>query len=145
MDHGVLPFARQFWPWLAAIILLLLVGIAVKGIRPSNWLPNGEVTIVTSRPAPLPQLFDELEERTFRFFWATADPETGLVPDRYPTPSYASIAATGFGLTAYPIGVERGYITRAAARNRVLITLRFLYNAPQGNQATGMAGYKGFF
>ena len=38
----------------------------------------------------------------------------GLVPDRYPTPSYASIAAVGFALTAYPIGAERGYVSRAA-------------------------------
>jgi hypothetical protein len=144
MDQGVLAFARQFWPWLAAIVLLL-VGIAVKGIRPSIWLPSREVPVVASKPVPLPELFDKLEERTFRYFWDTADPQTGLVPDRYPTPSYASIAATGFGLTAYPIGVERGYITRAAARDRVLKTLRFFYNAPQGNQATGMAGYKGFF
>jgi hypothetical protein len=79
-------------------------------------------------------LFDpflgDLEERTFRFFWETANPKNGLIPDRYPTPSFASIAAVGFGLTAYPIGVERGYITRAEARQRVLVTLRFFLKAP---------------
>ncbi|MGH8306069.1 MAG: glucoamylase family protein, partial [Steroidobacteraceae bacterium] len=58
-------------------------------------------------------------------FWDTANPRNGLVPDRYPGPSWASIAAVGFALTAYPIGVERGYVTRAAARARVLTTLRF--------------------
>ena len=35
-------------------------------------------------------LFDpflsELEERTFRYFWDTANPKNGLIPDRYPTP-----------------------------------------------------------
>jgi len=71
----------------------------------------------------------DLEARTFRFFWETANPKNGLVPDRYPTPSFASIAAVGFGLTAYPIGVERGYISRAAARERVLVTLRFFARA----------------
>jgi hypothetical protein len=79
-------------------------------------------------------LFDpflsDLEERTFRFFWETANPKNGLIPDRYPTPSFASIAAVGFGLTAYPIGVERGYVSRAAARERVLATLRFFAHAP---------------
>ncbi|HEX4649152.1 MAG TPA: glucoamylase family protein [Steroidobacteraceae bacterium] len=72
----------------------------------------------------------DLEEHTFRFFWETANPKNGLIPDRYPTPSFASIAAVGFGLTAYPIGVERGYITREAARERVLATLRFFKHEP---------------
>ncbi|WLI91639.1 glucoamylase family protein [Massilia sp. R2A-15] len=88
---------------------------------------------------------DDLSERTFRFFWDTANPANGLVPDRYPSPSFSSIAAVGFGLTAYPIGVERGYVTRADARGRVLTTLRFFHDAPQGPAAQGMSGYKGFF
>jgi len=87
----------------------------------------------------------ELQERTFRFFWDTANPQNGLIPDRYPTPSYSSIAAVGFGLTTYPVGVERGYITREQARQRVLATLRFFRNARQGPEAHGVSGYKGFF
>src|SRR5262245_55638492 len=87
----------------------------------------------------------DLQERTFRFFWDTANTANGLIPDRYPSPSYASIAAVGFALTTYPIGVERGYITREQAIERVLTTLRFLYNAPQSAQARGASGYKGFF
>ena len=90
-------------------------------------------------------LLDDLERRTFDFFWRTTDPRTGLVPDRYPTPSFSSIAAVGFGLTAYPIGVERGYVTRAAARDRVLATLRFFRDAPEGDGARGVTGYKGFY
>jgi hypothetical protein len=93
----------------------------------------------------LPPLFDDLQERTFHYFWDNADPVTGLVPDRYPTPSSASIAAVGFALTAYAIGVDRGYVTRAAARDRVATTLRFLWNAPQGETVSNTAGYKGFF
>jgi hypothetical protein len=93
----------------------------------------------------LDPFFGELQERTFRFFWDTGNPENGLIPDRYPTPSYSSIAAVGFGLTTYPVGVERGYITRPQARQRVLATLRFLAAAPQSSQARGASGYRGFF
>ena len=90
-------------------------------------------------------LFDDLARRTFDFFWETTPASNGLSPDRYPTPSFSSIAAVGFALTAYPIGVERGYITRLQAIERVLATVRFFRDAPQGPGATGTAGYKGFF
>jgi hypothetical protein len=87
----------------------------------------------------------DLQARTFRYFWETANPRNGLIPDRYPTPSYSSIAAVGFGLTTYPVGVERGYITRQQARQRVLTTLRFFRNARQGLEPRGATGHRGFF
>jgi hypothetical protein len=97
-------------------------------------------------PALSPEaLLADLEQRSFRFFWDTTDPTTGLAPDRWPTPSFASVAAVGFALTAYPVGVARGWVTRAQARQRVLTTLRFFRNAPQGPEATGNSGHKGFF
>jgi hypothetical protein len=88
---------------------------------------------------------DTLEQRTFRWFWDLSDPRTGLTPDRAPTPSFASVAAVGFALTAYPIGAERGWVTRAQARERTHTTLRFLWQAPQGTAPQGCAGYRGFF
>ncbi len=111
--------------------------------------PTQEIKIhMTAEGRALP-VFDpfllELQERTFRFFWDTANPENGLVPDRYPTPSYSSVAAVGFGLTTYPIGVERGYITREQARQRVLATLRFFSKAPQSADPRGATGHRGFF
>jgi len=89
---------------------------------------------------------EELQERTFRFFWETTNPPNGLVPDRWPTRSFSSVAAVGFGLTAYPIGVERGWITRAQAIERVLATLTFFAaEERQGPEPAGRTGYKGFF
>jgi hypothetical protein len=93
----------------------------------------------------LPTFFDDLERRTFNFFWETVNRKNGLVPDRWPSPSFSSIAAVGFGLTAYPIGVERGWVSRADARDLTLTTLRFFWNAPQGPERSGTTGYKGFF
>lgn len=88
---------------------------------------------------------DKLARQTFDWFWDVGDAKTGLVPDRWPTPSFASIAAVGFALTIYPVGVSRGWITRAQARERTLNTLRFFDTAPQGPEAKGVAGHKGFF
>ncbi|HKJ91935.1 MAG TPA: glucoamylase family protein, partial [Longimicrobiales bacterium] len=83
--------------------------------------------------------------RTFNFFWETTNPDNGLTPDRWPTPSFSSVAAVGFALTAYPVGVEHGWVSRTDAAARTLTTLRFFWNAPQGPDASGMTGYKGFF
>ena len=93
----------------------------------------------------VPPLVNDLEQRTFNYFWQLNNPANGLVPDRWPSPSASSIAAVGFGLTAYGVGVERGWITREQAADRTLTTLRFFANARQGDAATGTSGYKGFF
>ena len=93
----------------------------------------------------LPPFYEEIERRTFEWFWTTANRSNGLVPDRWPSPSFASIAAVGFALPAYAIGVERGWCTRAEARNLTLTTLRFFWNAPQGPEPSGMTGQAGFF
>jgi hypothetical protein len=97
------------------------------------------------RGTTLPPLFDDIERRTFDFFWERTNPRNGLTVDRWPTPSFCSIAAVGFALTAYPVGVERGWITRAQARQRTLTTLRTFATLPQGDARSGMAGHKGFF
>ena len=133
--------------------LLALAGALVCGCAgtppappaPAGGPPPVQPPLDEAQRRAFDPLLDELQQRTFDFFWQTANAANGLVPDRYPTPSPASIAAVGFALTAYPIGVERGWITRDQARERVLATLRFFYDAPQGQQPDGVAGYKGFF
>lgn len=88
---------------------------------------------------------EELQQRTFQWFVDVTDRKTGMTPDRWPTKSFCSIAAVGFALTCWPVGVERGWMTRAEARERTLITLRFFHDLPQGPEESGTAGYKGFF
>ena len=87
---------------------------------------------------------EELQHRTFKWFWDLTD-KNYQVPDRHPTRQFSSIAATGFGLTTYCIGVERKYVTREQAADRVLKTLKFLWNAPQGGEPSGKTGFHGFF
>ena len=112
---------------------LALAGLASNGLAAAPRALRGEALIA------------DIQYRTFRYFWDTTDPATGLAPDRWPTPSFASIAAVGFALTSYPIGVMQGWISRPQARARTLATLRFFAEAPQGPEATGTAGHKGFF
>lgn len=92
-----------------------------------------------TQPAPqnTDALIDDLEHRTFNWFWETSNAENGLVNDRWPTQSFSSIAAVGFGLTAYGIGAERGWVPREDAAKRVLTTLKFFEN--------GVDGQNGFY
>lgn len=76
---------------------------------------------------------EEVEKANFLFFVEQADPDTGLVKDRCnvrtpDTSIVASIASTGFGLTALAIGHQRGYIDTASAHTRVMTALTFLAN-----------------
>ena len=134
------PGRRRFIGLAGAVALSALGPAGCQSFTPAIRRPA-----LGDTPSDAKALLDDLERRTFDFFWNTTDPATGLAPDRWPTPSFSSVAAVGFALTAYPIGVSRGFITRAQARERVLATLRFFRNAPQGPEPTGNAGYKGFF
>ena len=131
---------------LAMATLVAFAGCKSTAPRPSVPVAR-PVAVATSpaNPAPLPPLFDDLEKRSFNYFWELGNPANGLVPDRWPSKSFSSIAAVGFGLTTYGVGVERGWISRDQAIERTLATLRFFDRAPQGAAAEGMTGYKGFF
>lgn len=90
-------------------------------------------------------VLDSLQYRGFLYFWNEANPANGLIKDRSTPGSVCSIASTGFGLSAICIAVEHGWITRDAARARVLTTLQTFWNGPQGAGSSGIIGYKGLF
>jgi hypothetical protein len=90
------------------------------------------------------QLLDDLERASCCYFWEQAGAQTGLVKDRCnarkaatDNTNVASIAATGFGLTALCIGDKRGFIPHSDARQRVITTLEFLSNK--------LVHHRGFF
>lgn len=87
----------------------------------------------------------DVKLRTFNYFWEVVDTNTWQHDDRHPTKNFTSIAATGFALPAYIIGIENGFIDRERVADRVLRTLRWLWESPQGADAQGMTGYKGLF
>ncbi|OWK29267.1 glucoamylase family protein [Sphingomonas dokdonensis] len=95
--------------------------------------------------ATLPDFYEQIEYRTFRYFRDTVNPLNGLIPARWPDASGASIAPTGAALAIWPIAVARGWIKRDLARELTLAALRFFDAAPQGDAVAGTAGHRGFF
>ena len=135
--------ARQLIHVACLSIATLVIGACET--QPTHSVVARPYVATSPSPRTLPPLVDDLEHRTFDYFWELGSPVNGLVPDRWPTPSFSSIAAVGFGLTAYGVGAERGWISREQAKERTLAALRFFANAPQGPGVSGMSGYKGFF
>lgn len=105
-----------------------------KVINPST--APAAPTLFTSDPtkyrfSPEEETFlEEVERASFQYFWEEVNPTTGLVRDRSLMAgkegrTTASIAATGFALTALCIADRRGWADGKAIRERVCNTLRF--------------------
>jgi hypothetical protein len=107
-------------------------------------------TLSSLTPLPVARVFgtdtaflDDLGHRAFLYFWEQTDPKTGLVRDRSlvdgSTPPNtnryaASIAATGFGLTAMAIAADHHWLPEDQLKERVRNTLHFFaYQAPGKN------------
>jgi len=89
-------------------------------------------------------MLDANQRDAFSYFLHETNRTNGLVLDKTCKDWPASIAAVGLALTAYPVGVERGLVTRAEAVERTLTTLRFFWRSRQGPEPDA-TGYKGFY
>jgi hypothetical protein len=126
-----LPSTQAVFPRNAACIaLILLCSLPPSPLSAAEVrIPQKQAAIQSGDEAML----EELEHASFRFFAEQADPRTGLVRDRAradgsPSEGKASIAASGFALTAWVIAVEHGWIARPAAVEHVRAALQFLVN-----------------
>ncbi|MCC5850570.1 MAG: hypothetical protein JJU29_20985 [Verrucomicrobia bacterium] len=90
------------------------------------------------------ELLGTLQKDAFSYYTYQTNPANGLVRDKSQDEWPASIAAVGLALASYPVGVERGYMTREAAAQLTLATLRFFATAPHGPEPDA-TGHKGFY
>ena len=90
------------------------------------------------------ELLKTLQRDSFNYFVHMTNLANGLVFDKSQEGWPASIAAVGFALAAYPVGVECGFMARVDAVQRTLTTLRFFATAPHGPEPDA-TGYKGFY
>jgi hypothetical protein len=124
------------------LLVVLLIGCGTDG-QESQSEAITAVPAPTDPPTPTPepasaetpadpdinQVIEYEMEGAFNFFWertnTVADsPGYGLIRDRYPgSAGIASMASVGFGLSAYPIGVEKGYISLNEGQERASKTM----------------------
>src|ERR1700733_3772046 len=101
-------------PWLD------IAGLAQKAATPGTQHKDTAAPQTPFSPEE-EQFLDDLERSNFLFFWEQASPQTGLIKDRCnarttDTSVVASVASTGFGLTAICIAEKRGFIPHQAER-----------------------------
>jgi hypothetical protein len=116
-----------------SLSVLLTVSTAVAAVddQPLTPVNHDQVAPVSAEDRAF---LEDLEHRSFDYFWEQADPGTGLVLDRArvdgtrakgASHDIASIAATGFGLTAICIAAAHGWVGKKEASDRVRATLQF--------------------
>ncbi|MEO9090042.1 MAG: hypothetical protein ABI247_06900, partial [Rhodanobacter sp.] len=96
-------------------------------------------------PRTTDEKLHDIQKKAFHYFECEANPANGLIRDKTaPDDKWsldwpASIAAVGFALTCYPVAVTRDFLSREAAAQRTLVTLRFFARSAQGTgaEATG--------
>jgi hypothetical protein len=113
-------------------------GLTRRGLLKSTAVLASGLLLKNSSPGALAKplqrrdlLLDELERRACRYFYEQANADTGLVLDRARADGrdsrrVASIAATGFGLSAMCVSAQRRYLPPGIAEQRVERTLEYL-------------------
>jgi hypothetical protein len=88
-------------------------------------------------------MLEQLQKAAFEYFPRSTNPDNGLVADRSRDGAPSSIAVVGLALSSYPVGVERGWISRDDAVLATLRALRFFWHSDQtgGPDATGFRGF----
>jgi hypothetical protein len=124
-------------------MLFMILALAACS-QPQNidFKSKGKVDYQVTRDQEI--LLDSIQYRTFLFFLNEHHSDWGIVKDRIQSSAPASIAATGFGIPSFAIGVERKWITRDQAAEITLKILKFFVNSIQ-SEGKDVTGYKGFY
>lgn len=90
------------------------------------------------------EFLDLTQRKAFNYFWEGFDPLTGLIADNSKG-RRTSIANSGFGLSAFIVGIERGWVSKEEAYDRILITLNSYYKNPDNPNDFCVEGKYGLF
>ncbi len=105
-----------------------------EGVLGGGYRTTPVPRAVALAAAPAEELLEAVQRQTFRFFWDGAHPVSALAPDRCSVLQDAgddkvAIGGSGFGIMAIIVAVERGWISREAALERLQRMLEVLIGA----------------
>lgn len=92
--------------------------------------PLSEAVEAATRPMTDGELLDMVQEAQFRYYWDGAEPASGLARENIPgRGGMIAAGASGFGIMATIVGIDRGFVTRAEGVERFLKITSFLERA----------------
>jgi hypothetical protein len=123
------PTFSRFADWVGEADATRFYRLTAVGYDYAESTPS-ETVSATTRPLSDDELLTMVQEACFRYYWEHAHPVAGLALENLPgDPNLVALGASGFGIMAWLVGVERGFISREAARDRMRQALRFLEEA----------------
>ena len=100
--------------------------------RTSTLAESAKTEEVTAKTHPMTddELLSMVEEASFRYYWDAAEPVSGMARESQPGPEdLIATGASGFGIMAIVVAVDRGFIPRHACVERMLRITDFLAHA----------------
>lgn len=107
------------------ICAIVLAGCSKKSSPPGTPPP------VDTLPDKFPRMSDStlltlVQQQTFKYFWDQGDPVSGLARERTSNSETVTTGGSGFGIMAILVGVQRSFITRTQALDRLTTIVSFL-------------------
>ncbi len=102
---------------------LLIIKSEILGVKLMDSFSCTFVTEMDETPK-FPEISDEelltkVQEQTFKYFWDYGHPTSGLARERLGSENTVTSGGSGFGIMTIPVGIERGFITRAEGAERM--------------------------
>jgi len=113
----------------AGRLAFLTACLCVAGVRASAEPPPSAPMPASKLTQADTELIEEIQRRTFGYFWQFAHAQSGLARERSRSGHVAASGGSGFGILAILVAAERGWITRDAARERMDKIVGFLGKA----------------
>jgi exo beta-1,2-glucooligosaccharide sophorohydrolase (non-reducing end) len=102
------------------------------GVSDWNYGTSYRPTQVTAKTREFSddELLTMLQEACFHYYWDGADPQSGMTRENIPGDDrIVATGASGMGIAALIVGVDRGFITRAQGLERMAEIVNFLEHA----------------
>ncbi len=101
----------------------------VEALGSSGVLATSDTVATTVVAFSDEGLLDMVQLYTFRYFWDFGHPVSGMARERNSSGDVVTSGGTGFGIMAMLVAVERGFITRQQALERLNTMTSFLETA----------------